>query len=94
MCWGEEQQIEEKPPCYGYVREEENSYQLLPFLLDVVGGGVELHHSGSRGKELYHTGARGKELYLTGAREKELYHTGARGNVLNHSDSGPRGEEL
>ena len=67
LCRGEEQQIEEKPPCYGYVREEENSYQLLPFLLDVVGGGVELHHSGSRGKELYHTGARGKVLHHSGA---------------------------
>ena len=81
---GEEQQIEEKPPCYGYVREEENSYQLLP-LIDVVGGGVELHHSGARGKVLHHTGAREKELNHTGARGKILHHSGARGKVLQHS---------
>jgi hypothetical protein len=32
---GEEQRLEEKPPCCGYMREEENSLQLILLLIDV-----------------------------------------------------------
>ena len=32
---GEEQCLEEKPPCCGYMREEENSLQLILLLIDV-----------------------------------------------------------